>query len=146
MRGTRVSHVWRGHGSALFLEFGDLTDTVRRDGTPGNPAGEFGLMIEWDWRIEEGHSILCGSCSDEELWEPAFKRLIGCEVVDVSVFGRLPEITISLAGDLHVASLMTAEGDPEWALFNRRGGSSPLTIHSRDGEVRAAEARTKVSK
>jgi len=34
-----IMHVWRGYGSALFLELGNLTPTVRRDGTPGNPEG-----------------------------------------------------------------------------------------------------------
>jgi hypothetical protein len=27
-----VSHAWMGYGSAIFLEFGKLRPTVRRDG------------------------------------------------------------------------------------------------------------------
>ena len=134
MTGMKVSRVWRGHGSAIFVEFGALTQTYRRDGSVGGESGEFGLMIEWDWRIEEGQSILCGSSSDEVLWQPAFDRLIGSHVLDVSTFGRLPEIAVALSGDLHVVSFMTAEGDPEWALFDRRQ-EGLITIHSRSGEV-----------
>lgn len=120
--GLPVSHVWRGYGSALFIEFGKLQPStlVRRDGTPGASSGELGLMIEWSWRIESGSSILCGSWSDEELWEPAFKQLIGRQVVGLTTLGRLPEIEVALFGDMHVVSFMSAEGDPAWALFDRR--------------------------
>jgi hypothetical protein len=131
-RGMKVSHVWRGHGSALFLEFGNLTPRNRRDGSPGNPQGEVGFMIEWSWRIEDERSIVCGSFSNEELWGPAFDRLVGREVTDLSTFGRLPEILLSLAGNLHVASFMTADGDPAWALFDRRPPKN-VTLSCRSG-------------
>lgn len=120
-RGLPVSNVWRGHGSALFVELGRLTPTTRRDGTPGRGEGEVGLMIQWSWRIENDRSILCGSWSDEELWQPNFARLLGQRVIDVKAFGRLPEVQLSLSDGFHVASFMTAEGDPEWTLFDRRG-------------------------
>jgi hypothetical protein len=42
-----VSHIWRGHGSALFLEFGLLQPRTKRDGSLGFPEGEMSLMIEW---------------------------------------------------------------------------------------------------
>ncbi|MCO4053049.1 MAG: hypothetical protein HEQ16_03125 [Bosea sp.] len=124
-RGMPVSHVWRGHGSALFIQFGILTPRARRDGGPGQPQGEIELMIQWSWRIEEQRSILCGSWSDEELWEPSFARLLGRQVENIATFGRLPELMLSLSGGLHVSSFMTAEGDPAWTLIDRRG---PITI------------------
>jgi len=134
--GLPVAHVWRGHGSALFLEFGALTPNVRQDGSPGNPDGEISAMIEWSWRIERGPSIICGSWSDEALWQSAFDRISGAAVTDASTFGRLPELLISLTGDLHVASFMTAEGDPRWALMDHRAPRHLPTVHSRDGQLR----------
>ncbi|AMB46832.1 hypothetical protein [Methylobacterium sp. AMS5] len=132
--GLAVAHVWRGHGSALFVELGALTSTTRRVGSPGQPEGEIGLMIEWSWRIEDARSIACGSWSDDALWQPSFDRLVGREVIDLTTFGRLPEVMLSLSGDLHVVSFMTAEGDPEWSLFDRRG-PKPITIGSRSGTI-----------
>jgi hypothetical protein len=44
-------------------------------------------------------------------------------VVDLSVVGRLPEIVVALTGDHYVSSFMTADGDPSWSLFDRRGGT-----------------------
>lgn len=35
--GMPVSHVWQGHGSALFLEPGELAPRVRLDGSLGDP-------------------------------------------------------------------------------------------------------------
>lgn len=135
-RGMTVSHVWRGHGSALFLELGKLTPHDRRDGSPGAPMGELGVMIEGSWRIEDARTILCGSWSDEDLWSMTLDQIVGREVIDIATFGRLPEITVSLSGERHVASLMTAEGDPGWALFDRRTPRL-ITTKCRSGIVEA---------
>lgn len=78
-------------------------------------------MIQWSWRIEDSSSILCGSWSEESLWAATFDRIRNKAVLDFSVFGRLPEIAVSLSDELYVTSFMTAEGDPAWALFERRG-------------------------
>lgn len=75
-------------------------------------------MIEWSWRIESEDAIVCGSWSDEGAWEQIFQSLIGREVQDVSLYGRIPELSIALAGWFYVASFMTAEGQPEWTLFD----------------------------
>lgn len=132
--GLPVSRIWRGHGSALFIELGALTPRSRRDGSPGEAEGEIGLMIEWSWRIEDGQSIACGSWSDKALWHPTFARLLGRAVDDLSTFGHLPELVLSLASNLRVASFMTAEGDPAWTLFDRRG-SRLIAVRCRDGMI-----------
>jgi hypothetical protein len=80
-------------------------------------------MIQWSWRIENARSILCGSWSEEDLWEASFDQLRKRAVVDLSTIGRLPEIVVGLAGGLYVSSFMTAEGNPQWSLFDRRGGT-----------------------
>jgi hypothetical protein len=119
--GLHVSHVWRGHGSAIFLEFGKLNPRNRRDGSQGNPQGEMSLMIEWSWRIEGRRSILCGSWSDEEKWPKAFCLARNATVTNAAFFGRLPEIDLCLSNDVHILSFMTAGGNPRWVLFDRRG-------------------------
>ncbi|KRE16845.1 hypothetical protein ASE63_14035 [Bosea sp. Root381] len=95
-------------------------------------------MVEWSWRIENERSIVCGSWSDEVLWEPNFARLVGQRVDDIRTFGRLPEIQLSLSGGFHIASFMTAEGDPEWTLFDRRGPKT-ITVSCRSGVVAECE-------
>lgn len=127
--GKPVSYVWRGHGSALFLEFGHLTKRrKRRDGSLNNPCGEMTLMIEWGWRIERPKSILGGCWSSERRWPSMFSRLIGGKVVGVEIFGALPEILVSLSNGLRVASFMIAEGQPEWALITRQPQLGTLCV------------------
>jgi hypothetical protein len=122
--GLPVSRVWQGYGSAIFLEFGKLHSTLKRDGQPGSPRGEWSLMIEWSWRIEGKRRIWCGSWSDGERWPRAFARLQNGNVASLDLIGRLPEIHVTLTNGLHLLSVMTAEGDPAWALIRRQDGAT----------------------
>ncbi len=117
--GLPVSRVWQGYGSAIFLEFGKLHSTRKKNGQPGSPRGEWSLFIEWSWRIEGKRRIWCGSWSDGERWPRAFARLQNAAVAEVDIVGRLPEIHITLTNGLHLISMMTSEGDPAWALTRR---------------------------
>ena len=119
--GLPVSHVWQGHGSALSLEFGTLRPTTKRDGSPGEPMGEMSLMVPWSWRIEGRRLVLCGSWSEEKKWPRAFGLVQGARVTKVALFGHLPEIELGLSNEVRVLSFMTAEGDPQWTLFDRFG-------------------------
>jgi hypothetical protein len=117
--GKPAAHVWRGYGSAIFVEFGALMPSAsRREGA--RPEGECGLMIEWSWRLSEARSVLCGSWSEEDDWSTCLGRLIGQTVVDVQTFGQPPEILIVFSNGQSLASFMTAAGDPGWTLFDRR--------------------------
>jgi len=142
-KGLAIAYVWRGYGSSLFIEFGELTPatSTRKDGTPRAPSGEIGLMILNDWRIEDQCTIACGSSSDEELWEPTFARLVGKHVITVATFRRLPEVLISLSNGLQIASFSTLDGDPQWTLFDRRGFSE-ITVSCRLGVITEQHAES----
>jgi hypothetical protein len=120
--GLPVSHTWRGFGSAIFLELGRLheppplraTPPARR---PPNPRGEFGVMLEWSWRVERARSIEAGSWSTDRRIDTAVARLRGPRVIELAVTGRLPELVLALSDGRWVHSFMTAEGQPEWTLF-----------------------------
>lgn len=122
LEGIEVTHLWRGHGSALFLELGTLAPRQRRDGSPGHPEGEVSLGIEWSWRIESANAIACGSWSDEKLWEPTFQLLRNRKVEQLKLFGRLPEVSLSLSGDL-----------PPAVVFND-GGATTVEYRRSPGE------------
>jgi len=130
--GLPVSLIWRGYGSAIFLEFGPLNEgRKRRNGSIGNPKGEWTLMIEWGWRIEGKRRIWCGSWSDEERWPRALGCLQGKTITSLQLFDRIPEIDIGLSNGLHLLSMMTGEGDPQWGLGRRvPHGSTWLSVKS----------------
>ena len=110
--GLPVSKVWRGFGSAVFFEFGELS----QNGTK-QAKGEATAMLEWSWRVEKAKSVLFGSFSGERKIARGLQSLAGRKILDVVVEGRLPEIVIHLSGGLWVHSFTTVEGHPEWTLF-----------------------------
>jgi len=128
--GMPVSRVWRGHGSALFLEFGELRKVVSPGGAHQGQNGELTLMIQWSWRIERARSILGGSWSEEPRWPTMLKQLAGNTVTLAETHGRLPEIAVSLSNGLRVCSYMTAEGQPQWAILIRGGKIGSLSVKS----------------
>lgn len=139
--GLPVSHVWTGHGSALFLELGKLTPMKKRDGREANPDGEVTVMIEWSWRIEGRKSIICGSWSEDNDWLRGFALLKDNTIAGAYLFGRLPEIDISLSNDTRCLSFMTEKGHPQWAIIDRR--SEVLqTLHSRNGLVELENSKS----
>lgn len=121
--GLKVSHVWRGYGSAIFVELGELSDRVLPNGRKlKNPDGEWTVIIEWSWRLEGKRRIWCGSWSDEERWMPLLQCLVGSSVTSFELIGRLPELLIDFSNGLHLMSLMTAAGQPQWGLIDHRRG------------------------
>jgi hypothetical protein len=78
-------------------------------------------MIEWSWRIEGARSVEFGSWSSERRINAGIKRLTGSKISDITVAGRLPELVLVLTGGRWVHSFMTADGQPEWAVFLRDG-------------------------
>jgi hypothetical protein len=133
--GMPLSSIWRGYGSAIFLEFGELhRGNLRRDGSEGNMCGDWTLGIEWSWRIEGKRRIWCGSWSDEERWPRVFARITDKTVNSLSLYGRLPEVAMGLSNGLYILSMMTAEGDPQWWLTRRAQGNS-TSIFIRAGKL-----------
>ena len=122
LSGKRISYLWRGYGSAVFIELGDLTPRTRRDGSQGHPEGQISLGVEWSWRIEDEKQILSGSWSAEDLWEPAFALLRDTQVASVRLFGKLPEIELSTVQGVRFVSFSTTHGQPQWHLVDRRSG------------------------
>jgi hypothetical protein len=120
--GLPISHIWRGYGSALFLEFGKVHPVAKHDGSPGNPEGEVSLGVEWSWRIEDQTAIRCGSWSEEDLWEPAFDLLRNTQIARCELFGVLPEVTITTGSGIRFLSFSTTDGQPQWHLVDRSDG------------------------
>lgn len=121
--GMPISHVWRGYGSALFLELGNLRSVANRDGSLGHPEGDVSLGVEWSWRIEDQSAIQCGSWSEEHLWEPAFDMLRGRAITRCELFGFLPEIMLTIDSGARLLTFSTTDGQPQWHLVDRRDGS-----------------------
>lgn len=134
--GLQINSLWRGVGSAVFFELGRLSERIKRDGSRGEPNGEVTIGVEWSWRIEDENSILCGSWSDEELWEPTFDRLRDTKVSEIKLFGALPEVAISTSASLSFNSFSTTEGQPAWYFVDRRA-KDVCSYYVENGKVRS---------
>lgn len=132
--GMPISHVWRGYGSAIFIECGNLQPFVKRDGSTGNPEGEVSLGVEWSWRIEDATAIRCGSWSEEDLWEPALGALRDARIARCELFGALPEVIITTDSRIRFVSFSTTHGQPQWHLVDRRN-SAPRWFTVREGQL-----------
>ncbi|WP_162792407.1 hypothetical protein [Novosphingobium sp. P6W] len=120
--GLPISHVWRGYGSAIFIEIGELSPQSRKDGSSGNPEGEVSLGVEWSWRVEDRNTICCGSWSEEAQWEPALSLLRDARIAQCDLFGVLPEVVVTTDAGIRFLSFSTTEGQPQWHLVDRRDG------------------------
>ncbi len=113
--GMPVSHVWRGYGSAIFLEIGQLTREIwrRKDGQKTLfLAGQYGIMLEWSWRVEHPKSIYFGSWSTDRIINNRLSGLKGKTIQVIETEGRLPELNVQLSGGLWVHSFATSESQP----------------------------------
>ena len=133
IRGLPVSHAWRGHLSVIFLELGALRPGRRRkDGTEGNPIGEFTVHLEPNWRIEGQRSILCGSDDTPRAIERALARLIGSTVERISTAGRLPELQLDLSAS-RLLTFCAWKGQPNWTINQ---WSPALAMYSHSGKIK----------
>jgi hypothetical protein len=132
--GLPISYVWRGYGSAIFIELGKLQPVANHDGSPGHPEGDVSLGVEWSWRIEDRTTIQCGSWSEEDLWEPAFDTLRKVRIARCELFGVLPEVAITTDGNIRFVSSSTTDGQPQWHLVDRRG-TAPRWFTVREGRL-----------
>jgi hypothetical protein len=136
--GLPVSFVWRGCGSAIFLEIGEIIGTIppgKDDRGTASHTGRFGVMIQWSWRVERPKSIYFGSFSSDRVIDNRLAKLQQRTVKAVEVEGRLPELVIQLSGGLWVHSFATEESQPEWCLFLDRTQSSQAWLSSEHGKL-----------
>jgi len=108
-----VSYAWRGHGSAIFIELGKLDFTKRKN----HPKGEFSIMLDCEWRIENTKSIECGSFCEAEAIENALLSLVGDNVTHIETFGTQKELVVVLQSGKNILSFTSDIGNPEWCMF-----------------------------
>jgi hypothetical protein len=118
--GKEINRSWRGQGSAIFLEVGNLVEG----------KGELTIMIEWSWRVESEKSITFGSWSEEEAISNGLRSLEGKKVEGFSFYSRLPELMVQLSNNYWVCSFSTIEGSPEWSLIAKN-----KTLQSIEGRL-----------
>lgn len=83
-------------------------------------------MIQWSWRVEQARSIQFGSWSSNRIMDLRIPLLQKRRLEEISLFGRLPELSVRLSRGLWLSSFMTTDGQPDWTVFLR--GDTWLTV------------------
>ena len=114
LTGLRVSRPWKGYGSAIFLELGELNEI--RSFRGGSVTGQACSSIEWDWRLEFGGSIVVGSSDSGPAIHQCLKLLRDSTVTSVDISGEVPELLVRLSTGHDLRSMAMIKGDPQWSI------------------------------
>lgn len=112
--GMTISRPWRGIGSAIFLEIGQIRTQVFRGREQKH--GEANICIEWDWRIESDIEVICGSSNSAPEIESHLGTLLGLSINGITIHGRPSELIVSLSNGMRLRSMAMVSGDPQWTI------------------------------
>ena len=110
LKGERISHAWKGHGSAVFLELGKLADSGR------NPRGDSTIALEWDWRIEDTREIIGGSTASNAKIADLVRYLNGQKISSIDVSDPPHELCITLNDKTRIRTISASSGSPRWTI------------------------------
>jgi hypothetical protein len=114
LQGLEVSLVWKGYGSAIFLELGPLSPPRQPRGR--HEQGEACLCVEWDWRVENASSILFGSSDTRPEIADGIRGLQGSRIDDIAAVGAVPEVVVLFSNEQRLRSMAMTIGDPQWGI------------------------------
>jgi hypothetical protein len=113
--GLPVSLPWKGYGSAIFLELGELTR--RRSGQRrAHDEGKVCIYIGWDWRCEAGNTVLFGSSNSRPAIERGIQALAASKVVSIAINGKVPELSIEFSNGYRLISAAMLPDGSEWSV------------------------------
>ena len=114
--GLSISEAYNSIGSSLCMELGELTVDKR-----GREKGEFYIRYDWDWRLEDDKTIICGSSNAGPKIAHTAETLIGLEVVSLELYGSPPEVEISFSNGQRLRSMAMVSGYPQWTIRLKDG-------------------------
>jgi hypothetical protein len=123
--GLKVSRVWRGFGSALFVELGKLSRKAYKLKSGKRKSyliGQQSIFVGYSWRVERSKSIYFGSWNTQRLIDNRLPKLEGRVVESIIFVGRLPEIYIKLSDGLWIHSFDISSSyhhQPSWYITLR---------------------------
>ncbi|MDB2687326.1 hypothetical protein N9Y42_08950 [Mariniblastus sp.] len=110
--GKPIAHAWKGYGSAIFFEIGEL----KVEKGQNNASGEHRIAIEWNWRVELGGTVLFGSSNTSPIISDRITELIGAEITSITKYGDIPELLVHLSTGHRIRTAIMVTGDPEWSI------------------------------
>lgn len=137
--GLPVALPWKGYGSTIVLELGQLQPLESRRSR--HQRGQACISVDWDWRVESGASILYGSsCSRPEI-NKGIATLQNATIESLSLVGNVPELIVQFSNGHCLRSMCMVDGGPEWTI--RLDENSWMSI--KDGELIVGDGTPEVT-
>jgi hypothetical protein len=112
--GLTVSLPWKGYGSVVFLELGQLTTIASK--RYQQERGEARIEIGWDWRVEEGARVVCGSSNSRPEIVSEISSMQGTRIQSLEVAVDVPELVVRFSNGQCLRSMALQTGDPMWSI------------------------------
>ncbi|MRW84771.1 DUF3027 domain-containing protein [Pseudoduganella sp. FT26W] len=109
-----ISLPWKGRGSAIFLELGNLASLERPRQRHQN--GEATIYIGWDWRVEAGSRVLYGSSNSQPEINDGIDALVGITIQNITIQGSVPELSIEFSNGARLMSAAMCTDTSEWSI------------------------------
>lgn len=93
------------------MELGEITFDDRN-----REKGEAYIRFDWDWRLEDDESIICGSSNHRPKIADTAEKLIGFTITSLDIYGSPPELEIHLSNDQRLRSMAMLSGYPQWTI------------------------------
>jgi len=126
--GLPVSLPWKGYGSTIFLELGELAPLGA--GHRYN-KGQACISVNWDWRVETESAVLFGSSNSGPAIGCGISGLRETTLQSLLVVGEVPEIEAQFSNGHRLYSKAMVTGDPEWSIRLPDG----RYVHAKGGRI-----------
>lgn len=114
--GLPIAKTNEGYFHTGLFHLGELTKKNFKNGK-SVLEGAASIMFEWGWRVEKSHSVAFSSNSETKKKTKGLAKLEGKVVEEITVEGRLPELSVRLSGNTWIRSFSFAEGQLRWFIF-----------------------------
>lgn len=125
--GLSVSLPWKGIGSAVFLELGDLAPL--KSTRQYHNEGDACIAVEWDWRVEAESIVLYGSSNSRPAIATGIAALRGTTIQKLSIEGKVPELVVQFSNGHCLRSMAMLPDAPVWSIKL----PDKTWIHAKDG-------------
>ncbi len=111
--GMVIFNPHQGFGATILLDLFFNTPTVEGTNWKDSDAD---MMIEWDWRIEQGREVLVGSTNSRPDIQKGIKLLDGASIRSIEIWGEVPELRLTLSNQVNLLTGTMADTGPQWSI------------------------------
>ena len=116
--GATIESTENSYGSAIYLKLGErhskAHDQVECSQPRSEPAASVNLY--WDWRLESGSRILCGSSNRRGVIKRELQSLVGLMVSEFVLEQFVPDLTVVFSNGWRLRSMALVRGDAQWLI------------------------------